>query len=732
MYTSTAPEQLWSGFHPTRRCTLHRQPVFSDQNEQAFPADAKDTPSPSVWLYSGTIFLSAFLLFQVQPILAKLILPWFGGAAAVWIISLAFYQLTYLLGNVYAHMLIQRSGPRFSTRCHALLLLATLLLLPIVPSAFWQPRGGEEPMWRIWGVLAATVGLPFLLLSATSPLLQAWHTLGRGGARPYRFYALSNAGSLLALLSYPVVVEPLVSTHHQALIWSVGFAGFVALCWTLAFRPPVQKLPRMTQLPEERPGWKLQLLWLSLAASASALLLAITHHVSQNIAAIPLLWVVPLSLYLLSLILCFEGDRWYRRWLFLSSLPVALAGMAYLLSTEFESAGPELQIPLYFAGLFICCMVCHGEMASLKPRPEFLTLFYLMVSGGGALGGLFVALLAPHAFRGFYELPIALGACAIVVLIVLLRKPQRSAQRLGRPAILVAEGLTVLLLALLFHIARLQSRGALVMVRNFYGVLRVNIVPPGTVRPAVTQLRNGTVVHGEEILDVARNDVPTSYYGQQSGVGITLLFARQRGNIRVGVIGLGVGTLARYGQRGDHYFFYEINPLVVDLAANLFDFLGQSEAQVDIIPGDARLSLERQPPQEFDVLVVDAFSGDAIPVHLLTREAFELYFRHLKPQGVLAIHVSNRLLDLPRLVEAVARSVGARAVKVTNSEDEANAVYESTWMLLDRTATPNRTVSGLAESGISLPPGTSSQIEDKDRVVRAWTDDYSNLLEILK
>ena len=248
----------------------------------------------------------------------------------------------------------------------------------------------------------------------------------------------------------------------------------------------------------------------------------------------------------------------------------------------------------------------------------------------------------------------------------------------------------------------------------------------------MTQLRNGTIVHGEEILDTARNDVPTTYYGEHSGVGITLLFARQRGQIRVGVIGLGVGTLARYGQKGDHYFFYEINPLVVDVANKLFDFLSQSEAQVDIIPGDGRLSLARQAPQDFDVLVVDAFSGDAIPVHLLTREAFELYFRQLKPQGVLAIHVTNRLLDLPPVVEAAARAVGARAVKVTNSEDEANAVYESDWMLLDRAASPNQTVSGLAESRISLPPGTSSQIEDKDRIVRAWTDDYSNLMEILK
>ena len=721
------------------RCTLHGLAVISDANEQALAAHGKKSPGLPVWLYSGSIFLSAFLLFQVQPILAKLILPWFGGAAAVWVISLAFYQVTYLLGNLYAYILIQRGTPTFSTRAHALFLLASLLLLPIVPSEFWQPRGGAEPMWRIWGVLAATVGLPFLLLSATSALVQTWHTFGfdggreggRESARPYRFYALSNAGSLLALLSYPVVVEPLVSTHHQALIWSVGYVGFVALCLALAFRPPAVKLPTTVGAREERPGWKLQLLWLALAASAAALLLSITHYVSQNIAAIPLLWIVPLSLYLLSLILCFEGSGWYYRRLFLFLLPLALAGMAYGMAPKFENTGPEWQIPLYFAGLFFCCMVCHGEMAALKPRPEFLTMFYLMISAGGALGGLFAALLAPYMFRGFYELPVALGACAIVVLLGLLRKPQRSASRLGRPAVLLAEGLTVLLLVLLFQVVRLQSRQALVMVRNFYGVLRVNIVPPGRVRPGVTQLRNGTVVHGEEILDTARNDVPTTYYGQKSGVGIALLFARQRVNIRVGVIGLGVGTLARYGQKGDHYFFYEINPLVVDVANRLFDFLSQSEAQVEIIPGDGRLSLASQAPQDFDVLVVDAFSGDAIPVHLLTREAFELYFRHLKPEGVLAIHVTNRLLDLPPVVEAAARAVGARAVKVTNSEDEANAVYESDWMLLDRAATPNGTVSALAESRISLPAGTSSQMEEKDRTVRAWTDDYSNLVEIL-
>ena len=348
--------------------------MSSAANEKALAADVKHAPDLSAVLYSATIFLGAFLLFQVQPILAKLILPWFGGAAAVWIVSLAFYQLTYLLGNVYAHILMQRTAARISTRTHALLLGTSLLLLPILPSAFWQPRGGEDPTWRILGALAATVGLPFLLLSATSPLLQAWYALGRQGLRPYRFYALSNAGSLLALLSYPLLVEPLLSTHRQAFLWSAAYGGFVLLCWTLSFRMRAVNLPPPARRAEGRPHWKLQLLWLLLAACASALLLSITQHVSQNIAAIPLLWIVPLSLYLLSLILCFEGERWYRRRLFLPLLPAALAAMAYLLSPRFEGAGPRWLIPLYFAGLFISCMVCHGEMAALKPRPEFLTL----------------------------------------------------------------------------------------------------------------------------------------------------------------------------------------------------------------------------------------------------------------------------------------------------------------------------------------------------------------------
>jgi hypothetical protein len=286
--------------------------------------------------------------------------------------------------------------------------------------------------------------------------------------------------------------------------------------------------------------------------------------------------------------------------------------------------------------------------------------------------------------------------------------------------LLALTGLTGLLVAFLFNATQLQDRQTRVMVRNFYGVLRVNDVAPGAIRPAIRQLRNGTIVHGSQILDATNRSVPTTYYGTQSGAGVALL-ARQRGNIRVGVIGLGAGTVAAYGQTGDHYSFYEINPLVIDLAKTQFDFVRQSPAQVDIIPGDARLSLESETPQNFDVLLVDAFSGDAIPVHLLTREAFGLYFRHLKPQGVLAVHVSNRFLDLPPVVQASARAVGARAVKIVSPEDQANAIYRATWMLVDRPAVPG----GIAGAAEALP-------SSGERIVRTWTDDYSNLIEILK
>jgi spermidine synthase len=607
---------------------------------------------------------------------------------------------------------------------HVVLLGASIFLLPVIPRDSWKPIGAGHPAWRILGLLTVTVGLPFLLLSATSPLLQAWYVRRRTGGRPYRFYALSNAGSLLALLSYPVFFEPRFSTRHQAIGWSAGYLAFALLCGAIAYRQREESTAAVPSRPiSSAPGWGVQLLWVALAADASAFLLAVTNHLSQNVAAVPLLWILPLSLYLLSLILCFESRTWYRRFFFLRMLAVALGGMAYALSPDFANAGPVLQVPLFCGGLFICCMVCHGELVNLKPESEHLTKFYLMVSLGGALGGIFVSAVAPHIFRGFYELPVAIAGCAILLRIVLDRDPSTvfHGQGLRLPS-LVFSALVGLLIVSLAVVTARQSGQARFMARNFYGVVKVNDLAASDHDPPRRELANGTITHGVEIMVAGRHDQPTTYYGPESGAALALQSARQRGPVRAGIIGLGAGTLAAYGRGGDRYTFYEINPLVIEIANTQFDFLRDSQAQITAIAGDARLSLERQPPQNYDVLAVDAFSGDAIPVHLLTREAFELYFRHLNANGVLAIHVSNKYLDLNPVVKAVAESLGRHATTVVNPADAKNEVFTSTWMIVGKTDT--------ALESTSFP--TERMIVQKKNAVRPWTDDYSNLIETLK
>jgi hypothetical protein len=676
-----------------------------------------------VALWGGTIFLSAFLLFQVQPLLAKIILPWFGGGAGVWITTLVFFQITYLLGNLYAYSLVRYPNSRWASRIHVGLLALSFLSLPILPGITWKPYGPENPSFRIFALLTATIGLPFLLLSATSSLLQVWYVQGRPGNWPYRFYALSNAGSLLALLSYPAMVEPHSTTRHQALAWSYAYGLFAAGCAWIAFR----KRHSLSATPDsdarQAPNWKQALLWAALAADASALLLAVTNHISQDIAAVPLLWIVPLSLYLLSLILCFENGRWYRRSFFLRLLAVALAGMTYSLAPEFANAGPSLQIPLFCIGLFVCCMVCHGELARLKPDPHRLASFYLMIAAGGAFGGIFVGVIAPRIFHDFYELPIALAGCAIVTLVCLTPADSRLVATHSRRVLFFGTAAIVAIgFAFLPYLTAPQHRMSST-ARNFYGVLRVQDDPAAADQPARRDLLNGTIVHGIEILEPERRAEATTYYGAESGAAFALNEAHRRGSISAGIIGLGAGTLAAYGRPGDRFTFYEINPLVIQTASSQFDFLHDSRAHIDIIPGDARLSLERQPSQNFDLLLADAFSGDAIPVHLLTLESFQLYFHHLKPDGLLAIHISNKFLDLKPVVEAAAQSFGAKTRAITNVADEKNDIYTATWVLLYRPGMPS---SG-ADDDTALPHWSRSKV-----VVRPWTDDYSSLFKLLR
>jgi SAM-dependent methyltransferase len=730
-------------------------------NEGSGAASGSGRADAAGILYGVAVFASAFLLFQVQPLIAKIILPWFGGSSSVWTTCLLFFQVVLLLGYLYAHWLTRWFRPRAQTRIHLVLLALGILVLPILPKDAWKPSGAGSPALHILLLLGATVGLPYFLLSTSSPLLQAWYAAGRLGAKPYRLFALSNAGSMLALVTYPVLVEPFLATRHQAIGWSLGFAGFAALGAIVALRsggeaaqwpekrrgPPFDRLRAVSEVERQErqpapqsgygaPGWfalptdpqpqpsrRDQALWVALTACSSTLLLAVTSHLSQDVAAIPFLWILPLSLYLLSFILCFEGRGWYHRGLFLRLFAVAVGGMAYALSSESAHLPLALLISLYSAGLFLCCMVCHGELAKLKPAPQYLTSFYLMCSLGGALGGVFAGLLAPHLFSGYFELPIGLGSCAVLVLIVLHGDPSSMFYKARwRPAWLVLVLLTAILIGDLALEVRDSSADADVAVRNFYGTLQVIDDDESDPEQAIRKLMNGTIMHGEEFLDPSRRRQPTSYYGPNSGVGLALRVAGRQGTLRVGVIGLGAGTLAAYGRRGDRYIFYEINPLVIKLANTEFYFLKDSEASIEIVLGDARLSLERQPRQDFDVLVVDAFSGDAIPVHLLTREAFLLYSRQLKSGGVLAVHVSNRYLDLRPVVQHVTESLGEQAIAIDNGKDEQQAISRATWILVSRRpqffAEPE-----IKKAGTRLPVRPN---------LRLWTDDYSSLLGLVK
>jgi SAM-dependent methyltransferase len=689
-------------------------------------------------IYGIAIFASALLLFEVEPIIAKIILPWFGGVAAVWAVCLLFFQVVLLLGYSYAHLLTRWLPLRGQGHFHAVLLLASLLLLRIAPRDAWKPAGPGHPVLRILLLLCATVGLPYFLLSTTSPLLQAWYARTLADTEPYRFYALSNAGSVLALLSYPVLIEPYLSTSHQALGWSLAYGAFVLLSVAIALVPRAGKRNESSaRSKSQRPAASLQLLWLGLAACGSGLLLAVTNHISQNIASVPFLWILPLSLYLLSFILCFDARGWYRREFFLRLLGIAIGGMTYALAPSFAGLPWKALIVVYCLGLFICCMFCHGELARLKPAPEHLTSFYLALSLGGAMGALFVALVAPRIFSGYYELHCLIGLCAVLVLIVHYRDPSaRNRGGLNNPAWLVMAGLAAIVITSLFVTAREQAAGARLMVRNFYGVLRIiDGIEPNVVLlqgnraqsvdkdPHYRKLMNGTIDHGLQFLAPGRRREPTTYYGPKSGVGIALEAARRERALRVGAIGLGIGTVATYGQKGDQYTFYEINPLVVKVAKEEFTFLRDSEAQIDIVLGDARLSLEGEAPEQFDVLIVDAFSGDSIPVHLLTQEAFALYFRQVKPDGVLAVHISNQYLNLEPVVAGEASWLGREAVIVDRDVENNKGVYPATWILVG-----NRDgflgESEIEKAGHLLPPSR--------RNAQLWTDNYSSVWRLLK
>lgn len=690
--------------------------------------------------YPLTIFLSAFLLFQVQPLVGKMVLPWFGGSPAVWTSCMLFFQMLLLGGYAYAHFVSTRLPAKVLTGVHGGLLLLSLLFLPIAPSLAWKPEGSELPVLRIVGLLAFTVGLPYFLLSTTGPLLQESFRR-ETGRTPYRLYSLSNAGSLLALLSYPFVFEPALTLRVQRLGWSAGYAGFVLLClWSTAeflrlwsAKPTAESEPAPAASP--RPPLRTILLWLALAACGSVMLLATTNQLCMEVTSVPFLWVLPLSLYLLTFIICFDHERWYPRRAMTVLLAVAVIGGSWGMFKGNELEVWE-QLIVFCGAMFICCMVCHGELAHAKPAPEHATLFYLMVSAGGALGGLFVALVAPQIFSGYWEYPLALLA-TIALAFIAGQESTTGRIELPRPvwiaggAIIVALSMAVGLVLAREGVA-LQS--TLESTRNFYGVLRVNRDGHLTDdNGEFHELIHGTIQHGFQYIDENRRTMATSYYGHDSGVGLALeRHPRRRAEapedrtLRIGAVGLGTGTLATYGMPGDVIQFFEINPEVVRLSEEYFTFRKDSSAKIDIIMGDARLNLEKQRDQDapkFDVLAIDAFSSDSIPMHLLTVEAVQLYLDRLKPDGILCIHISNRYLDLDGVCLAIAQKLNWPIVMIDSPGELQLGTNKATWMLLTKNE------EFLRDEAVKEAIATDWLGE---RAPVLWTDDYGSLWQVME
>ena len=666
-------------------------------------------------IHAVTIFLSSFLLFLVQPLIARMILPWFGGSAAVWTTCMLFFQVLLLAGYAYAHFLVAKlPRPKLQALVHTALLVAALATLPIAPAESWKPAGEAEPISHILLLLGASVGLPYFLLASTSPLLQAWFALARPGENPYRLFAVSNLASLIALLGYPFLVEPWLAGGQQASLWSWLFGAFAVLCAAVAWLAPQRTASPSVEKPEAISRGNL-LLWLALSATGSVLLLAVTNHLTQNVASVPLLWLVPLTLYLATFIIAFEGKDWYRPRILWSFVLVWLGGMGWLLVDADYHYDLPLQLGVFLPGLFLGCLFCHGELYRSRPAPAQLTAFYLTISAGGALGGLAVAVVAPLVFSGYYELGIGLavlGALAALRYAALGRIARYAslAVLLGVTGCAVYDGLS-------------HHKDVRLATRSFYGVLRVKEYGSGG-DTHLRRLVHGTIMHGEQYMQGEKRAMLTTYYAESSGIGAAIR-AKQGGPLRVGVIGLGTGTIAAYGRRGDVFRFYDIDARVIDIARSEFSYLADSAAAVELALGDARLVLEREPAQAFDVLAVDAFSSDAIPVHLITREALGTYLGHVKRDGIVAFHVSNRFLDLIPVVARLAKEYGAAAMLVTDDpeDEDSDGRSRSDWVLVSRDPRVFDN-DAIVDAGAAALPDRPQW--------RTWTDDYSNLIQILK
>lgn len=682
----------------------------------------------SVYLF--VVLSGAFLVFQIQPLVAKLMLPLFGGGASIWTACMFFFQGLLLCGYFYSWCLTKITNVRAQVSAHALLAAISLVSLPLSIDLLYE-ASNEAPLKNILLLLGTSIGLPYVILSATGPLIQRWLTYGSQEPPPYYLYSLSNVGSLLAVLSYPFLFEPFLSLSAQTAFWSWGYViyslAIAVVCISLFRKNPLIHTASSTGATDVDDGdWWRIVLWLLLPATGVILLLATTNSMTQNVQPVPFLWLMPLCIYLLTYIISFHSSRWYVRWywfaIFMATSVAAI--LMFFIGSWFNLLS---QLVMYSIILLSACMICHGELALLKPGAKRLTLFYLMISLGGVLGSAFVVFFAQSLFSNYYEFPLAIIAVFFLVSgCVFWQRSRLVATDEKRPLLLAQLAIVypVLLAGMFFYLNALNNQNDVLAVRNFYGILKAKDVEiNGRLE---RRLIDGTTSHGTQLLTPDGTSTPMSYYRHGTGVALALEHLPVDGNMQVGIIGLGAGTLAAYGRPGDTYRFYELNPQVKAFANNQFTYLADSDAEVDIVLGDARISMAKKLAEEggdnYDLLVVDAFSSGAIPAHLLTREAFQLYWNHLKPSGAVAVHISNSHLNLSSLVREIARSMNksARYFKILADDNDVN---DAEWVVIadDDRFFQNPEI----EQQISAWPATN-------RATVIWTDDYSNLLSVLK
>ena len=730
MLGAPKPRILTYGYSEFSSCSEVIMAAKSVKSGQSGELSLKRSMRPrlSLFWFAATTLLGAFLVFQVQPVISKCVLPWFGGTPAVWTTCMLFFQVLLFAGYLYAHLLRSLFRPPTQAAIHLTLLAAAAWALPIEPSDAWKPQGDETPTLYLLWLLTAHVGLPYFVLSSTGPLVQAWLSYHDDSHRVYRLYALSNAGSLGALLSYPFLVEPALSVSSQSIAWSLMFCGFVLVQGTVAIsllrisedrsQPGQDELAHASEEHVAKPTLVVRSTWLALPALASTMLLVVTNHVCQDVAVIPFLWVLPLSLYLLSFIICFDSPQWYQpKWISAWTLVaiVAIQGKAFLPAST-QLVGEVIAYMLMLLGV---CLLCHGEVARLKPAPAYLTQFYLLLSAGGAIGGVLVAIVCPFIFNGYGELPLTIAVVSALALMVFFAcRGWRSCQYDWQAAYRLRFGAAGLLVAPLLAMWLTPQDETIASERNFFGVLTVLRDSQGT------RLIHGSTIHGMQLKGEDSQE-PTTYYGRDSGVGLAITtLQREKPSLKFGVVGLGCGVLATYGRQRDRFDMFEINPAVVQIANEYFSFLRESDAQIVSHVGDGRLVLERMTSAKFDLLVLDAFSSDAIPAHLLTREAISLYRARLRPDGVMAIHLSNNHLDLVPLAHRLSHDAGMESRLVISPGDADRGLSQAAWMLVTDKGHPLWNAPELAGARRATPDDLAN--------APLWTDQHHNLVSVLK